>query len=118
MKDIQHFGMHPKNYRFLLIGIGVNIMGYLLMIGGGAEDANTFDADALFDPIRITLSPLLILAGFALVFYAIMKPVAPENTTGIDSNIPSKEGKTEDPTSKLENKPVSSGKFIPKTKRK
>jgi len=47
-----------------------------------------------------------------------MKPVAPENNTGINSNIPSKEGKTEDPTSKLENKPISSGKFIPKTKRK
>ena len=33
----QQFGFQPENYRLLLIGLAINIVGYLLMIGGGAK---------------------------------------------------------------------------------
>ena len=61
------------NYKLLFLGLGINILGYILMIGGAAQELDQFDADVLFSPVRITLSPLLIVAGFVLIAYAIMK---------------------------------------------
>jgi hypothetical protein len=43
------------------------------MIGGGSEDPNMFDADALFSPVRITLAPILVIAGYVVIIYGIMK---------------------------------------------
>lgn len=62
-----------KNYRLLFIGLGINILGYILMIGGAATELDQFDADALFSDMRITVAPLLIVAGFVVMAYAIMR---------------------------------------------
>lgn len=62
-----------KNYRLLFIGLGINILGYILMIGGAATELDEFDASALFSHTRITLAPLLIVAGFVVIAYAIMR---------------------------------------------
>lgn len=61
------------NYRLLFIGLGINILGYILMIGGATEDPNQFDAGELFSHTRITLAPLLIVAGFVVIAYSIMR---------------------------------------------
>lgn len=73
MSKIKHFGFNPKNYKFLIIGLIINILGFALMIGGGSEDPTKFNADELFSPIRITLAPFLIILGYVVIFYAIMK---------------------------------------------
>jgi uncharacterized membrane protein len=70
---IKHFGFQTENYKILLIGLAINILGFLLMIGGGAEDPSQFDGDVLFSSTRITLSPILIVVGYIIIFYAIMK---------------------------------------------
>lgn len=62
-----------ENIRIILIGLVVNIIGYLLMIGGGSEDPNQFDAKELFSHTRITLAPLLIVTGFVIILWGIMK---------------------------------------------
>ena len=49
------------------------VIGYLLMIGGGSEDPNKFDANEIFSFRRITLSPIVILTGFVVVLFGIMK---------------------------------------------
>lgn len=67
------FGFQPENYRLLLIGLAINVIGFLLMIGGGADDPNSFNADELFSARRITISPLLIVIGYVVIMYAIMK---------------------------------------------
>jgi hypothetical protein len=66
------FALGKKNYRLVLIGLGLLILGYVLMIGGGSDDPNVFN-DAIFSWRRITLSPILILAGFATIAVAIVK---------------------------------------------
>ena len=74
MKDpIKHFGFDPANYKWLYIGLAINILGFLLMIGGGSDDPNVFKEDELFSSVRITLAPMLIVAGYIVIFYAIMK---------------------------------------------
>jgi hypothetical protein len=37
------FPFQKKNYQLLLIGVGIILLGYLLMMGGGSEDPNVFD---------------------------------------------------------------------------
>jgi hypothetical protein len=55
------------------IGLAINVVGFLLMIGGGSEDPSKFDANELFSFQRITLSPILIIAGYIVILYSIMK---------------------------------------------
>ena len=67
------FAFGKENYRILIIGVLIVITGYLLMIGGGTDDPNTFNADEIFSTRRITLAPIIILTGFVVVLFGIMK---------------------------------------------
>lgn len=67
------FSFNSKNYRLLLIGLAINIIGYILMIGGGTDDPAKFNGDELFSTMRITISPMLIVAGFVIILYSIMR---------------------------------------------
>lgn len=67
------FALGKQNYYLLAIGFAVIIIGFLLMIGGGTDDPNVFNAEELFSFRRITLAPIIILAGFIFEIYAIMK---------------------------------------------
>ena len=69
----KEFAFRPENYKLLLIGLGINILGFILMIGGGTDDPNKFDSDALFSDTRITIAPMLIIAGYLVIMYSIMK---------------------------------------------
>lgn len=52
-------------------GILLMVIGYLLMLGGGSEDPNIFNP-AIFNSQRITIAPIVLLAGLLLEVYAIM----------------------------------------------
>ncbi|MCR9170870.1 MAG: DUF3098 domain-containing protein [bacterium] len=67
------FSFSANNYMFLFIGLAVNVLGFLLMIGGGTDDPSKFDKEALFSPMRITFAPILIVIGYAIIAYAIMR---------------------------------------------
>lgn len=60
------------NYKILLIGIGVIVLGFILMAGGGSEDPNVFNED-IFNFRRIRLAPTTVLIGFGITVYAILK---------------------------------------------
>ena len=66
------FAFGKENYRLLLIGLVVILVGFLLMIGGGSDDPNVFSED-IFSFRRMTLAPILVLIGYAIEIYAIMK---------------------------------------------
>jgi hypothetical protein len=70
-KELQ-FAFGKENYRLMLIGLGVLALGFILMVGGGTNDPYVFN-DAMFNFQRLTLAPLLILAGYVIEIYAIMK---------------------------------------------
>lgn len=65
-----------ENYKLLLIGLAFIVVGFLLMIGGGSDDPNKFN-EAIFSFRRITLAPILILAGYIIEIFAIMKKSTP-----------------------------------------
>lgn len=66
----------PLNYKLLLIGIGIVIIGFILMSGGGSGDPNVFHADELFSARRITIAPITCLIGYGFIIYAIMRKPA------------------------------------------
>lgn len=68
----QEFIFEKVNYKILLIGIGIIVLGFVLMSGGGSDDPKVF-SDAIFDFRRIRLAPTVVLAGFGVVIYSIMK---------------------------------------------
>ena len=69
----QKFAFQKLNYQILLVGLAINVVGFILMIGGESSYPNKFDASELFSPVRLTLSPFLIVAGYLVMLYAIMK---------------------------------------------
>jgi hypothetical protein len=61
------------NYKFLLIGIGVIVLGFILMSGGGSNNPKVFKEEDLFSFRRIGLAPTLVLIGFGITIYSIFK---------------------------------------------
>lgn len=61
------------NYKLLLVGIFIVILGFILMSGGGSGDPEVFNADKLFSTRRITIAPIVCLVGYVFVIYAIMR---------------------------------------------
>lgn len=60
-----------ENYILVIAGLALIALGFILMIGGGSQDPNVFNDD-IFNFRRLTLAPILVLAGYALEIYAIM----------------------------------------------
>lgn len=66
------FALGRENYILLIIGFAIIIIGFLLMIGGKADNPNEFN-EKIFSFRRITLAPIIVLLGFIFEIYAIMK---------------------------------------------
>ena len=60
------------NYMYLIVGFVLIVIGFILMSGGGSDDPNVF-SDAIFSTTRLTISPIVILSGYGVILYAIMK---------------------------------------------
>lgn len=65
------FVLGKKNYRLVLIGLGLIALGFLLMSGGGSDDPEVFNPE-IYNWRRTRLAPALVLIGFALQAYAIL----------------------------------------------
>lgn len=61
-----------KNYLLIAIGVVIIILGFVLMAGGDAATAEEFNQN-IFSFRRITLAPIVVIAGFAFEIYAILK---------------------------------------------
>jgi hypothetical protein len=62
-----------ENYMWMLAGLAVLALGFFLMAGGKSADPNVFDPKVVYSDTRITVAPMLIIAGFIIEIFAIMK---------------------------------------------
>lgn len=69
----ENFALNKENYILLVIGFAIIVLGFILMIGGKSEDPTVFNEDEIFSFRRITLAPIVVLAGFIFEIWAIMK---------------------------------------------
>ena len=62
------------NYMWMLAGAVLIIIGMFLLSGGKSNtDPNVFDKAAVYSTTRITIAPLLILAGLVVEIFAIFR---------------------------------------------
>ncbi len=63
-----------ENFRWMLIGLLAIAAGMFLMAGGQSNsNPAVFDRAAVYSSTRITIAPLLILAGLIIEIFAIFK---------------------------------------------
>ncbi|MDF2187366.1 DUF3098 domain-containing protein [Paraflavitalea sp. CAU 1676] len=62
-----------ENYIWIIAGIVVMLIGLALMMGGDSKDPNVFTNNEVYSFRRITLAPILILAGLGLEVFAIFR---------------------------------------------
>jgi predicted histidine transporter YuiF (NhaC family) len=62
-----------ENYMWMLIGAGVIALGMFLMKGGKSEDPKQFLDNEVYGFVRMTVAPILILAGLVLEIFAIFR---------------------------------------------
>lgn len=75
----KNFYFGNKNFRLMLIGLGLILLGFVLMLGADANttpegkfDPNYWNED-IFSFRRIRLAPMLVIAGFVIQVVAILK---------------------------------------------
>ncbi|MCU0441645.1 MAG: DUF3098 domain-containing protein [Bacteroidia bacterium] len=59
------FAFGKENYVLMLVGLVVIVLGFWLM--AGKED--------IFSTTKLTIAPILVLTGFAIELFAIMRKV-------------------------------------------
>ncbi|HEU0063756.1 MAG TPA: DUF3098 domain-containing protein, partial [Flavisolibacter sp.] len=62
-----------ENYKWMLIGVAVILLGWILMAGGASKDPNVFNKNEVYSTVRITIAPIVIVAGLIIEIYALLK---------------------------------------------
>ncbi|MBN8680529.1 MAG: DUF3098 domain-containing protein [Chitinophagales bacterium] len=62
-----------KNFVLMGIGLALVLAGLALMSGGAMPDPNKWEPERIYSPMRITVAPILMVAGFVTVILGIFK---------------------------------------------
>lgn len=62
-----------QNLKLMLIGAVVIAIGMALMVGGKSSDPAVFNENEVYSFTRITVAPILIIAGLVIEIVAIFK---------------------------------------------
>ncbi|OEK04990.1 DUF3098 domain-containing protein [Roseivirga misakiensis] len=60
-----NFAFGKENYKWMLIGLGVLLLGFIVMSMDSTQHGQGF--------LGLTLGPIIIVAGFIIEFFAIFK---------------------------------------------
>ena len=67
------FIFDKTNYIIMIGGVLVILLGFVLMSGGATTDPNVFPKEELYSFRRITLAPIIVMLGFGIEIFAILK---------------------------------------------
>ena len=70
-RSLDFFG--KSNYIWMLAGAALIVLGMFLMSGGKSADPTIFNTDEVYSFRRITLAPIVSVAGFIVEIFAIFK---------------------------------------------
>jgi uncharacterized membrane protein len=62
-----------ENYIWMAAGVVLIAIGMVLMAGGKSENPGVFNEKEVYSTTRITVAPILILAGLVLEIFAIFR---------------------------------------------
>ena len=60
-----------KNYLFMIIGLVIIALGFILMAGGGSDNPEVFNEE-IYNWRRVRLAPTLVIIGLGIEIYAIL----------------------------------------------
>jgi len=66
------FLFDKNRYRLLIVSLLIISIGFLLMSGGASDDPEVFN-DRIYNFRRIRLAPLIVILGFTLCIFTILK---------------------------------------------
>ena len=72
-KNSSSFLFDRTNYILMIAGVLLLLIGFYLMSGGKSVDVHQFHAEEVFSTTRITLAPIIVLLGFVVEIFAIMR---------------------------------------------
>jgi len=76
----KEFAFSKEKYIYLMSGLFIIALGFIFMIGGKSDNPQVFN-ESIFNFQRLTLAPVLILGGYGVILYAILKkPKANQET--------------------------------------
>lgn len=62
-----------RNFILFGIGLALILVGLIAMTGGAMPDPNKWEPDRIYGFRRITLAPMLMVAGFVTIIFGIFK---------------------------------------------
>lgn len=71
MQNKKVFAFDRMNFILLAIGMAVVVLGFILMSGSGSTETQ-FDPE-IFSAQRIKVAPVVCLAGYLFIIYAIIR---------------------------------------------
>jgi len=76
-RKVAHHSITPlfdkDNFLWMLGGVVVMAIGFLLMAGGKSNDPNVFNPNQVYSTTRITIAPIVILAGLVIEIFALFR---------------------------------------------
>lgn len=69
--DKRNFAFDKVNFILLAVSIVVVVIGFLLMVGPNSSET-AFEPD-IFSARRIKVAPVVCLAGFVMMIYAVVR---------------------------------------------
>ena len=72
-KPQQAFLFDKENYMWMIAGVALIFIGFILMSGGKSPNPHEFNYAEIYSFRRITLAPIVVLLGFVVEVFAIMK---------------------------------------------
>ena len=76
MKTSSEFVFGKRNYTLILIAAVTIFIGFALMTGTSNDNSPTFN-NSIFSFRRITLAPIIVIAGYAVCIIGILKKSKP-----------------------------------------
>jgi uncharacterized membrane protein len=67
----EEFIFGRRNFIVIGIGLALVLLGLVAMSGGAMPDPDTWDPNIIYSFRRITLAPIMMVAGFVVVAYGI-----------------------------------------------
>ncbi len=67
-----NFPFGRENYILMAVSAVILVIGYMLMSGGKTTDPNVFNGE-VFSFRRITLAPIVVMIGYGVGIWAIVK---------------------------------------------
>ncbi|MGM9787721.1 MAG: DUF3098 domain-containing protein [Candidatus Cryptobacteroides sp.] len=64
--------LDKKGLYIILAGLGLMLLGFILLSGGGVKDPQVFNYD-MFDFRRLVLAPIVLVAGIVCIVVALIR---------------------------------------------